>query len=349
MHTKEAKAIARNVLPPLLYSGIRECWRSAKPARDLLQALALTATFITKKADLPNILLYFGAAPGDDLLCTAVLRELESRARGPVWIMSNHPELFEGNSDTANVVSPRDYYQQFAKMLRCDYRPLEYAKLESDDKSVPPFRHIIAELCARAGISGAVLIRPYLALSDREKMEGAWSDGKIAIQSSGLGAIYPMRNKQWYPERFQALVDALRNEYEFIQLGSISDPPLKHVRDLRGATSIRQSAAILHHTRLYIGNVGFPMHLARSVDCPSVIVYGGREAPWQSGYSCNVNLYTPLPCAPCWRWNNCEFDRKCMRAITVDDAVKGVRELIRRPRASLAVEKVIIASPGGDS
>ena len=110
-------------------------------------------------------------------------------------------------------------------------------------------------------------------------------------------------------ERFQEVVDALAGEMEFIQLGSTDDPPLQHARDLRGATGISEAAAILYHARLYVGTVGFLMHVARAVECPSVIVFGGREAPWQSGYVCNRNIYSAVPCAPCWRSNTCDFDR----------------------------------------
>jgi ADP-heptose:LPS heptosyltransferase len=152
-----------------------------------------------------------------------------------------------------------------------------------------------------------------------------------------------MRNKQWYPDRFQSVVDALRSDFDFIQLGSASDPPLQNVKDFRGKTSIRQSAALLHHARLYVGTVGFLMHLARAVDCQSVIVFGGREAPWQSGYSCNVNLYTPVPCAPCWRWNRCDYNRRCMSSISANDVIRAVREIALRPAKPLATDTVDIA------
>jgi ADP-heptose:LPS heptosyltransferase len=157
-----------------------------------------------------------------------------------------------------------------------------------------------------------------------------------------MAGAFAMRNKQWFPDRFQAVIDALQGEFKFVQLGSASDPPLQHVIDLRGKTNIRQSAAIMHQAQLYIGNVGFLMHLARAVECPSVIVYGGREAPWQSGYACNINLYTALPCAPCWRWNTCDFDRKCMSDITAQQVVSGVKELIKRSREPLRTDTVAI-------
>jgi ADP-heptose:LPS heptosyltransferase len=149
-----------------------------------------------------------------------------------------------------------------------------------------------------------------------------------------------MRNKEWYPQRFQAVIDALRHEYRFVQIGSAQDPHLNNAIDLRACTSIRETAAILYHARIYIGSVGFLMHLARSVECPSVIIYGGREAPWQSGYLSNVNLYSPEACAPCWRWNDCDFDRKCMSSINVNEVILAIEKALAVPRGPLEVETI---------
>jgi ADP-heptose:LPS heptosyltransferase len=193
-------------------------------------------------------------------------------------------------------------------------------------------------LCARAGITGRITLKPTFALTEQEQACGTFAENKVVIQSSGLAAIFPMRNKMWFPERFQGVVDHLRRDIEFVQLGSAADPELNNVLDLRGKTSIRQSASILHHARAYIGTVGFLMHLARAVECPSVIVYGGREAPWQSGYTGNINLYNGLPCAPCWRWNSCDFERKCMTDIRIADVVRAMRSLLSTSRGPLPVD-----------
>ena len=80
------------------------------------------------------------------------------------------------------------------------------------------------------------------------------------------------------------------------------------------------------------------MHMARAVDCPSVIVYGGRLRPDQIGYICNENLYTPMACAPCWREHRCDFDRACMDAITAPDVIAAAGRMLARPRDGLAVE-----------
>jgi hypothetical protein len=285
------------------------------------------------------------------------LRELRKRGRDGLLMVSDHRELFAGNQDPA-YVRPlwARYYpdgstvsicRRFVRICGGEFARLEYAPLDGEDRRKVPSRHIIAEMCARAGVNGPVAIRPYLEPGNEEKSSAAWAHGQIVIQSSGMAARHPMLNKQWYQERFQNVVDALEGEVDFIQLGSATDPALRSTNDLRGATSVRETAAILSHARLYVGTVGFLMHVARAVECPGVIVFGGREAPWQSGYICNANLYSAVPCAPCWRSNTCDFDRQCMRDISVDDVVSAIRQMLERPRNPLAVETVDItpASP----
>lgn len=320
--------------------------------RDWIDVFAFGLQFTGTRSPRPDLLLYFGFAPGDDLLCTAALRELRKRRQCRPLMVSNHRELFIRNEDPAYLRplwrrwsiddSTVTICQRYARIWGAEFKRPHYAPLDGEDQSKPPSQHIIAEICADVGITGPVSIRPYLTLTDEERQQGEWARGKIVIQSSGMAARHPIRNKQWPQERFQGVVDALHKEIDFVQLGSVTDPPLQHAEDLRGSTSIRETAAILHNARLYFGTVGLLMHLARAVECPGVIVFGGREAPWQSGYICNTNLYTAVPCAPCWRWNSCEFDRKCMTDISVSDAVSAIRGTIDRPRGPLAVETVEI-------
>lgn len=281
-------------------------------------------------------MFYFGLAPGDDLLCTVVLREMKKRGCRKPWMMSNYPELFRDNDDVAQVVPCDPRFEKYGHILGAKWHILEYAKIDVErDMSLMPQRHILTELCARAGIEGDVVLRPYLNLTEAEMTSGKWAQGMITIQSSGLAGIMPMRNKQWFPERFQRVIDCLKNDFKFVQIGSSDDPPLVDVIDLRGKTRIRETAAVLANCRLYLGNIGFLMHLARAVECPSVIVYGGREAPGQSGYSCNRNLYSAVPCAPCGLLNKCDYDRICMKNIIADDVIDAVEQMIKRPRHPL--------------
>jgi hypothetical protein len=233
----------------------------------------------------------------------------------------------------------RDYACLVArKSVHLDYAPYN----RQTDSSIPPQSHIITELCTRIGIKGMISLRPYFYLTDDEVMGWRSVREMIAIQSSVLGAKVPMRNKEWFPERFQEVVNQLHRSREFVQIGSENDPPLKNVRDLRGRTSIRDVAAALANCRLYVGGEGFLMHLARAVGCPSVIVYGGRQAPWQTGYSCNVNLFSAVQCAPCWAWNTCLQSRVCMERITVTDVVNGIHGQLAQERDRLVLATVEI-------
>ncbi|HEY0257031.1 MAG TPA: glycosyltransferase family 9 protein [Candidatus Methylacidiphilales bacterium] len=318
-------------MPRRVYQGSSQVWH---------KLLLLERTF---RLGLPKMLIYFGLAPGDDLLCTAVFRELRKRGRKRIWMMSNYASLFEGRQDVERVIPVEPKDREYALSGGARFLRLEYSRFDVErDQSVPPKRHIIAELCAQLDMTGEVALRPYLSLTEAERASASWADGMVATQSSGLVGTYPMKNKQWYPERFQAVVDSFAGNLKFVQLGSLSDPLLTDVIDLRGKTSLRETAAVLANCRLYVGNVGFLMHLARAMECASVIVYGGREAPWQSGYSCNINLYSDLSCAPCWLWNTCEYDRLCMRQIEPAEVSGAIDQLLGRPRGPLIEDKVRI-------
>lgn len=334
-----AKSVLRRVVPSAVYARMQVTWRSRRTVIEWVgKVIEWVEIFVlVTRVGIPRIVLYFSGGLGDQLLCSAVLRELRLRGNSHVWIISDRVDLFEGMPDASHVVT-LSQYRKMPAFIRPTYIPLEYNTHQPEiDRSIQPSRHIISELCARAGIAGKISLRTYLNLSCREKEEGTWAAGWIAIQSSGLAANSAMKNKEWFSHRFQEVIDTLCDEFKFVQLGSKIDPPLRNAKDMRGIAR-RQSASVLFNARLYLGPVGFVMHLARAVDCPSVIVYGGREAPWQSGYSCNENLYSPLPCAPCWRWNTCEFERKCMDQISVADVVQSVRKLLRSPRDRLSVQ-----------
>jgi Glycosyltransferase family 9 (heptosyltransferase) len=350
------KAFARRALPAGFSRVLRDSWEDL---RDWVGTFAFALSFALARKPRPKMLIYFGFALGDDLLCTAVLRELRKRGKDQLMMISDHPELFERNADPIYVRplwaryyrdgSTASICRRFVGIWGGEFRRLEYAPPNGEDQQLQPSRHIVAEMCARAGVTGQISIRPYLALSNEEEAEAGWARGHIVIQSSGMAARHPMRNKQWPDERFQSVIDALKEEFAFIQLGSSTDPTLRHAKDLRGLTEVRASAAILHHARLYIGTVGFLMHVARAVECPSVIIFGGREAPWQTGYVCNTNLYSAVPCAPCWRSNTCDFDRRCMTDISVADVVAAIRTMMERSRNPLAVERVEIAAESASS
>lgn len=268
---------------------------------------------------------------GDDLMCTTIFRELKKRGRSSIAMATRHPGLFQNNADVDKVISHSNQRMCDWLTLGLPLKRMGYSEYDPmTDRDTPLDEHVLIKLCKLAGIGGPVELRPYLFLTEEEFTAGRHAKEQVVIQSSALGAPWPMRNKEWYQERFQEVCAELRADVQVIQLGAETDPKLEGALDLRGRTSIRQSAAILANSLLYIGLEGFLMHLARAVDCRSVIIYGGRIKPSQIGYVCNKNLYTQVRCAPCWLRNPCDFDRKCMDMITVPQVITAAAEQISK-------------------
>jgi hypothetical protein len=283
------------------------------------------------------IALYGGI--GDDLICTAVLRGLAGSGVGRIGVLSEYPELFEENPDPFTVLPKR--YPQFIFLERFmgeRFRTLLYAPRIDADRSRPPGEHIIGILCRQAGVRTTAALRPFLVLREEEKARMATSQETICLQTSAQGARYFWRNKEWYPERFQKVADAFRGRFRLVQIGSVGDPALDGVEDWRGKTTLRECGAILAQARLFIGLEGFFMHLARSVETRSVIVYGGRLLPTEIGYPCNESVSGLPPCAPCWQDNRCDFNHVCMDMIQPETVIAAVERALDRPRENLETD-----------
>lgn len=296
----------------------------------------------------PAHVLSFGGGLGDDLLCTAVAREMKKRSPQKVGIISRYPELFENNKDFDSIWAYRTDILSMARLGLLNLTVPWYTQRDPadahQDKDIVPTRHIIALMCSYAGLAGEICLRPYWHFRPGELESGKFAAVQVAIQSTGLSKDAAMPLKEWYPARFQQVVDRLSPSVTFVQIGRAADYPLKNVVDLRGKTTVRETAAVLAHSQCFVGLVGFSMHLARAVECRSVIVYGGREAPQQSGYGANINLFRPEPCAPCWRWSRCDYARACMDKITPTDVVAGIERVLNEAIAELPVDKDTIVS-----
>jgi hypothetical protein len=206
------------------------------------------------------------------------------------------------------------HYPDIRYYDRCD--PLE-------DRGPVPSEHYIRIMCRRAGVTPVQPLKAHLYLTREEREFARPFTGAIAIQSSGMsGRNVPMLNKEWGVENFRIVAAALPRQYRVLQIGHANDPPLPGVVDLRGALNLRQVGAVLSACRLFVGLEGLLMHLARAVTCPSVIVFGGREAPVNVGYPENANIARTPPCSPCWRLSTGDFDRRCLREITPAEVIR---------------------------
>jgi hypothetical protein len=290
----------------------------------------------------PSRAFRFNGGIGDSLLCSTVARELRKRGEGGTCILSSYPELFSHNADVHSSLPDSRLSRRLLARLKVPTADLTYGAHTPDGRQILPPHHILVDMCRRASIRGAIDVRPYIALTPEEKRSGVVARRpQIAIQSSGTSARYPMRTKEWFPDRFQQIVRALGGEFSFVQVGAATDPVLDGALDLRGKTTIRQTAAVLAHSIVFVGLVGFLMHLARAVDCRSVIAYGGREWPSISGYTCNENLVRRPQCSPCGLYDGCEYQRACMDEISVEEALAAIRRQLDRWGTPLPIDTAL--------
>ncbi|HVU32357.1 MAG TPA: hypothetical protein VHE61_02910 [Opitutaceae bacterium] len=302
--------------------------RLKRSCRSLYEALPLALAWCRRGR--PRHVFRFDGGIGDEFLCTAVTRELKRRHRGSIWMLTDYPELFRHNPDVALTARKNCRgVRRFLETFGISTHKLAYAP-HVNGRDVQPQRHVITSLCQSLDLDGIVTKRPYLFLRPDEIAAGRIAPRQIAVQSSGLAAKYAALTKEWYPDRLQKVVNHFRSAYTFVQVGSGRDPLLDGVVDMRGRTSIRQTAAILHQSIVFLGLAGFLQHLARSVECRSVIIYGGRELPTQTGYTCNENVTHQPACSPCWIYERCEHDIMCMDAVTTDMVTTATERQIDR-------------------
>lgn len=286
----------------------------------------------------PDHVLGCDIGVGDEVMLTAVVHALRERnASARVWVLARRPELFEGIA----LALPHD--GPTIEMLYRSGLPLSFINYtaydsKTDSDARPP-AHFIAIMGQKLGLRGSLAMAPHLILTDEEKLAAEEHRGAIVIQSTCVRGQGTMLNKEWGPQNFQAVVDLLSPRHRVVQIGLDSDPVLAGATHLQGKLTLRQTAAILTNAGAFIGLASGLMHLARSVDCRSVIIYGGREEPEKSGYSCNENLVKTPPCSPCWVRNRCAIDRVCLSDIKPSDVAGALERLLNRSVRPVEIDR----------
>ena len=112
---------------------------------------------------------------------------------------------------------------------------------------------------------------------------------------------------------------------------ALPQPPLEAV----GATTLRQTMALLSRCQLLVCNDSGIMHLAASLQVPLVALFGSQSpvkfGPW--GKNCR-EVYSAFPCSPCKQkfFTECEPSLRmkpaCIEAITVDAVFSAGIELL---------------------
>lgn len=287
---------------------------------------------------------------GDTILLMSALKYLVTYDVPKVLVGTAYREIFQ-NCDYIDILD--EFYEDclsaslFKKVVDAGINPVFISStdfVKSNNTFLPVWgeHHILHDICVKLGISQTIPITPFFYLSEVEKLGGRfWQDNQIAIMTGGN-----QRYKEMSADLAQQIIDCLKDQYHFIQIGSPNDHKLQNAMDCRGWNGIRGAAMILNQSDLFIGGIGGLMHLARAVNCRSVIAYSSAEPLSLANYSSNINVFAPEPkCKRCGERESfpytiqCDNHYSCIEGIKLSDMIEAVHLQLSKKNEPLEVER----------
>ncbi len=151
--------------------------------------------------------------------------------------------------------------------------------------------------------------------------------------------------KHWLAKNFSQLADKIISEFnaKIVILGDSNERQIiqkiiysmrYNAIDLVGRTNLQQLLGVISSLRLLVTNDGGPLHMAVACGVNTVSMFGPVDelvyGPYPAGPN-HIVIKKDLSCRPCYnnfRFSGCEYNRRCIEDITVDDVFLAVRKLI---------------------
>ena len=179
--------------------------------------------------------------------------------------------------------------------------------------------------------------------------EAQWQINGILMESGitprqKIITVHPAAScpsKIWPPERFAKLIDSLSTTYG-LKTVLISGPKdiekakmvlkFMHTKPVTffGNLNLKELAALLKRSSLFISNDSGPVHIACAVKTPVIAIFGRNEpglspkrwGPWAGN---NLILHRQVGCKVCLA-HNCKEGFACLKAISVEDVLGAVKK-----------------------
>jgi heptosyltransferase-2 len=155
------------------------------------------------------------------------------------------------------------------------------------------------------------------------------------------------RAKQWLPERFAAVGDALAanpgtrvaiigstgERDTALRVASLMRDPSRAVV-LAGRTTIVELIGVLSHARALVSNDTGPAHLGAALGVPTVTIFGPTEQWATEPLGRAAAVSHPVECAPCML-RDCPIDHRCMTNVHVETVVEALSRISEQPSAAI--------------
>lgn len=213
------------------------------------------------------------------LPCEGDGRNVNKLVRSPVF--ENNPHIYRtGDGDEAFPMflnNPQANYCKNDTPIKAYHR---------GDK------HIIGQMCEFYGITNPELkCELYFTNPEKEKvnkiLEGL-EQKFITIEP--YSKMNYTKNRSYPIEKWQNIVESLKDKIQVVQLGTRDGSLLKNVVDCRGLTSFREATILIGHSELFLSTEGGLVHAATAVDTPSVVIITGYQDERMVAYPQNINI-----------------------------------------------------------
>tara|TARA_R110002020_G_scaffold218282_2_gene426147 strand:- start:3339 stop:4181 length:843 start_codon:yes stop_codon:yes gene_type:complete len=213
--------------------------------------------------------------------CKTINKTITETVKSPV--LNNNPYIYDAIRDDGEKLF----------FLPMNLPETSYCKEETPTKVNHRYdKHIIEQICEYYGILEPELKCELYFLKEEEekalKMVSGLPRKYIAIEPHSKNNYTPNRR---YPfEKWQSVVDSLKNEITFVQIGQPGHKILENVISLLGETTFRESALIIKNSQMFISTEGGLGHAANAVGKKSLIVLTGYQGYNMVAYPENINL-----------------------------------------------------------
>jgi len=153
-------------------------------------------------------------------------------------------------------------------------------------------------------------------------------------------------SRRWAPERYAALIDKIASETSLpvVLVGGkeggagerglneeIKGKSKSNITDLTGLLNIKELAALLKKSAVFIANEAGPMHIATALGVPAVAILGPTNPSRTGPFGASTKIIQhKVECQPC-RERSCK-KRTCMELVTVEEVFNALKDKLKGTR-----------------
>ena len=259
---------------------------------------------------------------GGYLLWTAAAREIRKKYGEGIKLMpvEQHGSFYRFVQKDIDIFKNNDDFcmdYQEAALNGWHILPLvmnnpntNYCKKDTPEKAFHRTdKHMISQICEFYNIEN-----PELKCYLKPDAAAWWFDEQVedilGDRSKSFITIEPMSKTNYTPnrvypfEKWQNIVNSLKDEIPFVQVGNKGSRILDNVIDWTGRTNFKNTAGMIGRSRLFLSSEGGLVHAATAVNTKSLVVITGYQSETMVAYpqNINVNISSHGPCGlkvPC--------------------------------------------------